>query len=191
MKSLAIRRAFGLLAVLIAAVSLCAGADRSKARDWKLGILTGINGERGSYTVNRPPVCNYVYNAGMQCTGGGQSTYSTYSTMLAVSDGERTCFAERGGLAGRGATENIPIIFALDKDQKHVIFMLDDGTEHKMRLIKRRINTADEQAQQCSLVGGADAGSIADLITSNPPLSFGWFSHCFAGAVGGPQPQAR
>jgi hypothetical protein len=67
-----------------------------------------------------------------------------------------------------------------------VILKLDDGSEHKMRLIKQRINTTEEQSQQCSLVVGPDAASIADLLKSDPPLTLGWFSHCFASVGTGP-----
>jgi hypothetical protein len=81
------------------------------------------------------------------------------------------------------------IIFALDKDQKYVFFKLDDGSESKARLVKQRINTASDQSQQCSLVVGPDAADIAHLISTNPPLTFGWFSHCFPGMGGNGQPE--
>lgn len=185
------KRMFLVLATLIAACSVSVARDKAKERDWRLGILTGINGESGSFTVNTPPVCNYVYNVGTVCSGGGQATYGTHSTLLAVSDGETTYIAERRGRTGRKATENIPIIFALDKDQKYVIFKLDDGTESKARLVKQRINTAIDQSQQCSLVTGPDSADIAHLIHSNQPLTFGWFSHCFPGMGGNGQPEKK
>lgn len=181
----------GTLAVLIAACSLSAGADKAKQGDWRLGILIGINGENGAFTVNSPPVCNYVYNVGMVCSGGGQKTYNTRTTVLAVSDGEITYVAERNGRASNTATENIPVIFALDSNQRYVIFKLDDGRQSKAKLIKRRVNTTDEQSQQCSLVTGPDSASIAHLMDSNPSLTFGWFSRCFPGTSANPQPQKR
>lgn len=185
------KRMFLVLAMLLAACSFSIGSDKAKERDWRLGILTGINGENGSSTVNTPPICNYVYNVGMVCGGGGQQTYHTHSTLLAVSDGEMTYIAERRGRTGSKATENIAVIFALDKDQKYVFFKLDDGSESKAKLVKQRINTAGDQSQQCSLVMGSDAASIAHLISSNQSLTFGWFSHCFAGMGSMGQPQKQ
>ena len=175
------KRMFLALAIVIAACSFSVARDKAKERDWRLGILTGINGQSESSTLNIPPVCNYVYNVGMVCGGGGQVTGKSHSTLLAVSDGETTYIAERWGRTGRGATENIAIIFALDKDHKYVFFKLDDGSESRARLVKQRINTASDQSQQCSLVTGPDAADIAHLISSNQPLTFGWFSHCFPG----------
>ena len=96
-----------VFAMLLAACGFSIGGDKAKDRDWRLGILTGINGQSESSTLNIPPVCNYVYNVGMVCSGGGQVTEDTRSTLLAVSDGEMTYIAERRGRTGRKATENI------------------------------------------------------------------------------------